>query len=171
MSQIATERMCPACGEYPDLRKLLGAAVIDWLNYAREQHGRARGWHDGVEIVSGEFATDPWVRTPLPCDMPGVDRCRMDARWDYDPEAFLDGILAKLRAKRDLWAAAGRGGFHDPGGALDCCITAVTRVKQDVCRHQWGKVRSRPYSYDEPPEPDFRRCEKCGAEQDVEDNA
>ncbi len=170
-----------------DLKQLLGSEVIDWLTRARTQTadakwigGNARkpsdgcwrdaGWLAGVEIVRAEFEREPWVETPVATLIPGVEAIRVDSRWQAKPDEFLIGIEAKLEAARGEWVNRDGANFHGASGALSCCITAVRRLRQVYsCRHDWGRLRSRPYSRDDPPEPDFRRCESCGAEREEEE--
>jgi hypothetical protein len=168
------------------IKGLLGCEVIDWLNRAKEQgesqpwHAwqrgpkpspgcwRDAGWRAAVQIVCDEIAREPWVETPIP-DILGCRAVAVDYRWRHDPDAFLCGIQSKLAAERARWAKRDGVNFYGAVGALDCAITAVRRIRREyTCAHEWGPVRSRPYSHDEPPEPDYRRCERCGEERDVE---
>ncbi len=171
-----------------DLKQLLGAEVIDWLTRARTQTAdapwlggpnvrkpspgcwRDAGWRAGVEIVRAEFEREPWLETPVATSIPGVEATRVDSRWQTKPDEFLAGIETKLEAARCEWVSRDGANFHGASGALSCCITAVRRLRQEyTCRHEWGRLRSRPYSHDEPPEPDYRRCETCGVEREEEE--
>jgi hypothetical protein len=173
-----------------DLKQLLGAEVIDWLIRATKQGAsqpwpdwrwgpkpgdgcwRDAGWRTAAQIVADEFDTDQWVTTSSASPMPGVSVESIDYRWRVAPDVFLCVLEAKLTAERNRWIERDGINFHGASGALDCCLTAVRRLRQTyTCDHEWGRVRSRPYSHDEPPEPDYRRCESCGAERDVEDDA
>lgn len=167
----------------PDLQRILGGLVIDWLNRADEQGANGKwnggsqrkpadgcwrdaGWRDGVRIIRHAFKDRGYVHLLQPGEVIPLTV----NRWDAFPDEFLAEIETSLRHRRTDWVLVDGINFYGATGALDCCLTAVRKVRQEfTCRHQWGRVRSRPYCHDEPPEPDYRRCEDCGLEVDVED--
>lgn len=173
----------PHAENRPDLKRILGGLLIDWLNYADEQGPESRwlggtqrkpadgcwrdaGWRAGAEIIRKAFAGDRYVHVLRPGEVIPLTA----DRWSVFPDEFVASIQLLLGAERARWVQRDGSNFYGASGALSCCLAAIQGVRKEfTCHHEWGRIRPRPYSYDEPPEPDYRRCEKCGLEVDVED--
>jgi hypothetical protein len=168
--------------DWPDLQSTLGGLLIDWLNHADDQ-GPGQKWHDwqtgpkpkdgcwrdagwwsAVKVVHKAFGRDRWVSL----SRPGEAIPLTTHRWDAFPDEFLEGIQHELIEERVRWLMRDGSNFYGATGALDCCLAAIRNVRQEfTCQHQWGAVRSRSYCRDEPPEPDYKKCARCGVEYDV----